>query len=58
MSYSGDIVVGSVGTQLYLEYLFVQHFPVNFHFLKNDKSYNQDLFYHRYYLGWAIFLWY
>ena len=28
----------------HLEYLTVQYFSVNFHFLNNDKSYNSDFF--------------
>jgi hypothetical protein len=27
-----------------LEYLILQYFHVNFHFLNNDKSYNRDFF--------------
>ena len=27
-----------------MEYRIVQYFPVNFHFLDNDKSYNRDCF--------------
>ena len=28
----------------HLEYLTLQYFSVNFHFLNNDKSYNSDFF--------------
>jgi len=44
MSRSRDIDVASIGTQLYLKYFFRRYFLVNFHFLKNDKRYNQDFF--------------
>ena len=44
MSHSGDIDVVSIGTQLYLKCLLEQYFPVNFHFLKNNKGSNRDFF--------------
>jgi hypothetical protein len=44
MSYSGDIDVASIGTLLHLRYLVEHYFSVNFHFLKNNKSYSRDFF--------------
>jgi len=38
MNLSGDIVVTSIVTQSYLVCFAIVFFPVNLHFLNNDKS--------------------
>ena len=42
MGHSEGIDIGDIGTELQLEYLVKQYFPVNFRFPENDKSYNRD----------------
>ncbi len=44
MNLSGDIVVTSIVTQSYLVCFMIVFFPVNLHFLNNDKSYILDFF--------------
>ena len=44
MSHSRDIDDTSNEDGSHLEYLTVQYFSVNFHFLESDKRYNRDFF--------------
>ena len=44
MNYPGNINVISMRDGINLDYLFKQHFPVDFHLLYNCKSYKRDTF--------------
>ncbi len=44
MSLPEDIVVTSIVIQSYLVCFIIEFFPVNLHFLNNDKSYIPDFF--------------
>ena len=44
MSHYGDTDIANIGTQLHIEYFPESYFLVNFDFLKNNKSYNRDIF--------------